>query len=95
MARWLWGLLYASLGRQECREVLVRLLAYGSPTVLSPNRGDPLKAQGAQPCKGDQTLGRIQPMKTKPYRGDPGNRCGQHRAASPPLFLLRVAPVVL
>ena len=25
----------------------------------SPERGDPLKAQGAQPCKGDQTLGKL------------------------------------
>ena len=38
---------------------------------MKPYRGDPPKAQDAQPCKGDQPLGRIQPMKMKPYRGDP------------------------
>ena len=75
MARCLWGLLYASLGRQECREVLVRLLAYGSPTALSPNRGDPLKAQGAQPYKGDQTLGKLQPKGQSPT-GATHNRLG-------------------
>ena len=31
----------------------------GSPvsTFPKPQRGDPFKAQSAQPCKGDQTLG--------------------------------------
>ena len=36
------------------------------PTALSPDRGDPLKAQGAQPCKGDQTLGKLQPKGHSP-----------------------------
>ena len=36
-------------------------------------RGDPLKAQGAQPCKGDQTLGKVEAISTEPYRGDPPN----------------------
>ena len=39
----------------------------------SPYRGDPLKAQGAQPCKGDQTLGKVEAIRTEPYKGDPPN----------------------
>jgi len=38
-----------------------------------PQRGDPLKAQGAQPCKGDQTLGEVEAIRIEPYRGDPPN----------------------
>ena len=38
-----------------------------------PQRGDPLKAQGAQPCKGDQTLGKVEAIKTEPYKGAPPN----------------------
>ena len=33
--------------------------------------GDPLKAQGAQPCKGDQTLGKVEAIRMEPYRGAP------------------------
>ena len=36
-----------------------------------PQRGDPLKAQGAQPCKGDQTLGKVEAIRIEPHRGDP------------------------
>ena len=36
-----------------------------------PQRGDPLKAQGAQPCKGDQTLGKVEAIRMEPYRGAP------------------------
>ena len=38
-----------------------------------PQRGDPLKAQGAPPCKGDQTLGKVEAIRTEPYGGDPLN----------------------
>ena len=38
-----------------------------------PQRGNPLKAQGAQPCKGDQTLGKVEAIRTEPYRGAPPN----------------------
>ena len=38
-----------------------------------PQRGNPLKAQGAQPCKGDQTLGKVEAIRIEPYRGDPPN----------------------
>ena len=36
-----------------------------------PQRGDPFKAQGAQPCKGDQTLGKVEAIRMEPYRGAP------------------------
>ena len=35
----------------------------------SPYRGDPYKAQGAQPCKGDQTLGKPQQIIQSPAGG--------------------------
>ena len=45
----------------ECRTswLYLVLVFLGCLRPDEPQRGDPFKAQGAQPCKGDQTLGKM------------------------------------
>ena len=48
-------------------------VAWQAPTrhPCKPQRGNPSKLQGAQPCKGDQTLGKLVRIRIEPYGGDP------------------------
>ena len=50
----------------RCREGASPPEGAPTPREEKPQGGDPIKAQGAQPCKGDQTLGKLEPKGQSP-----------------------------
>ena len=67
---------YFSWGARTPIYNLLICFAGATDGCASPSGATRFKAQGAQPCKGDQTLGSRANKNQEPYRGDPYHRWG-------------------